>query len=223
MDIGTFSCFICSQGQQMKNSFHPFTKQIHARADFAVAVFLLLIISPIKYIYKKGRSAKQVLEVLSGFWQQRDCNVCNILTERQCFFFFFLFFVLFSTLWPPYGIRELLWSSLPKRSIGSWATFSPHGPNNQSPPVGKKTRRQMKAGKRGWHPWSLPLFFVTHPQENLIKSTYQEPHKREMKGKMERKKDRKRGKQRGGSDDWRLSHSVIHDLQNCRRAPDLRR
>lgn len=86
----------------------------------------------------------------------------------------------------------------PKKGTSSWATFSPQGPNNRSPPVGMKERRQMKAGKRGWLPWSFPLFSVTHPEENLIKSTYQDPHKREMRTH-ERKDGEKEKWKEGGN------------------------
>lgn len=85
----------------------------------------------------------------------------------------------------------------PKEGRGSSATFSPRGPNNQSPPVGIKEEGQMKAGNRGWFPWSPPLFSITHPEENLIKSTYQEPHKREMRTHERKEGERRRWKEGG--------------------------
>lgn len=115
----------------------------------------------------------------------RGCSICTIWKGRESF------------------LKSLFYSLTSRWNQGAVMTcsaqwgqkflgylFRHEDPTTTVPMLEWKQRDRWKQ-QRGWLPWSPPVFSVTHPEENLIKSTYQERGKNTWKerwrdGKMER-------------------------------------
>lgn len=134
-------------------------------------------------------------------------------------------FYLFSTLWPPDGIRELSWGRVPE--VGSFLgyLFTARTLRPQSL-CGNKRGETDERSKEGMTPL-IPSCLLCHPpggkfnKVHIPRPTWERWEY--MKGKMVRWRDGERGRWRDGNDDWPLSHGVISDLQNSQRALNPRR